>query len=1327
MEEAKNASSRAKDTSAHQSQRNVVKMTSKGSEKPLDKLIQSRTRSGDKSIRMVTPDQDEVMEEKGSRRVRPATTYEVTSSTSPRSIPGGEKPKERRQGLVFDETFDASDSSPPAQSILSSLASGRRSSNHGNMRPRTRTLDEPRRQRGAPPVSANRHRIGSNYSTSSFGPSEDAEHEKRLEMPASLGSILNPTPKASPSHNSGSVKEKPPVSRRLVKRSNPSSRSGSPVPIPAAVDTLPVPLPADDASKVLRLMNSLEGRMKGDVEYQTTGHGSWMSGICYIDERGSFMSEGIDRGPFHQTVVPDLKGCRVMPGLSEEKESKILEVTTSPGLKLKILPLDPAHFDYWLAALLLWQQTHNSTSQGNPSPSEQSEPRTSRRPSIMQMNNANIIKVGKVLLWDKGVSQTSQLPTTPLSRRAASKEVKPPISSWRKVSCILQDNGEFKLMTENDVVVLSLIQLSQLSRSAVQQLDRTVLNEEYCIAIFPQYTPSSTSISIIKPVYISLESRVLFEVWFVLLRAFAVPEIYGTGLSEPPSEDFEQDEDVSTTPNDLFRIEKSLSIRVIEAKIRSTTQRDTLVASKNSVKSDLDTSLGDYFAEVVLNGEVRARTTTKTATIKPFWREDCEFFDLPASLPEVNILLKRMGAKEPVLQSSRSAANNHNSDLGIETLCGTVQIRLDQLDRGVDVEKWWPILDEKKVAIGEMFLKVRHDELVVLFSKDYKPIADLLHNFNSGLTIQMSHVMSGQLRYLAEILLNVFQVSGQSGPWLIALVEDEIDGIGKETPVTRLRFSRRLGSNDSFDSVSEREMSVRDMGKSLTGEANLLFRGNSLLTQALDFHMRRVGKEYLEDVLLDKIREINALNPDCEVDPSRLNHGDDLQKNWAQLNALTSSVWEDIADSSSRCPAELRQILKYIRAVAEDRYGDFLRTVPYTSVSGFLFLRFFCPALLNPKLFGLLRDHPNPKAQRTLTLIAKSLQVLANLSTFGQKEAWMEPMNRFLATNRQAVKDFIDDVCSIPAERGLQTPLASYSTPLTILRRLPHTSREGFPSLPYLVDDARTFAQLVKFWLDSTTREDNHHRASDLSGDLLTFHNHCLSLDARTSECLRKAEAKAVDKAVDGPPELTWEDIVRSLQNSRAVPAETFSEEDLVPPASTYPHAPLPVRDGHSTSAAVPGSSGSEMGKEERKQRQSFWETFGKESKASRVHAADIFANQDKWDKHDRDDKDKDKPSSRDGKDWRDRDRDTRDGRETKDGRDVREKGSKGFLSGLRKKSERDRKEEKKEKDRVERERYFQDAWEREKSSGTAAISHGAGLGEKERERDKERKGNESA
>jgi hypothetical protein len=66
-------------------------------------------------------------------------------------------------------------------------------------------------------------------------------------------------------------------------------------------------------------------------------------------------------------------------------------------------------------------------------------------------------------------------------------------------------------------------------------------------------------------------------------------------------------------------------------------------------------------------------------------------------------------------------------------------------------------------------------------------------------------------------------------------------------------------------------------------------------------------------------------------------------------------VWKGILSAKHRCPIELRIIFRHIRACAEDRYGDFLRTVSYSSVSGFLFLRFFCPAVLNPKLFGLLK------------------------------------------------------------------------------------------------------------------------------------------------------------------------------------------------------------------------------------------------------------------------------------------------------------------------------------------------------------------------------------
>jgi hypothetical protein len=58
-------------------------------------------------------------------------------------------------------------------------------------------------------------------------------------------------------------------------------------------------------------------------------------------------------------------------------------------------------------------------------------------------------------------------------------------------------------------------------------------------------------------------------------------------------------------------------------------------------------------------------------------------------------------------------------------------------------------------------------------------------------------------------------------------------------------------------------------------------------------------------------------------------------------------------------------------------------------VGGFLFLRFFCPAILAPHNFGLVDEPPCPEAQRHLTLVTKTLQNLANGMRFGTKEPYM--------------------------------------------------------------------------------------------------------------------------------------------------------------------------------------------------------------------------------------------------------------------------------------------------------------------------------------------------
>jgi len=927
-------------------QKNAQDTLAKSMDRPVDPI--QRTRPPKSTLRAVTPDSIESGVEdyhKAVDAIRLATLEHPYASQSPKSTPAEDKPEGKRNGLGLQDSYG---NQPPETGRVRPPVSF-------HSRTRTRTLDEPTRQRSTTTsIPKSRNRIGSVHSTTS--PSFH-DVEPRPDVSSPLGySSTRPSPQLQ---KSNSLKG----GRRLLKK---SSRPASPLPVMSdvpSIDSLPYPVMTGDANKTLVLMKTLCGRMRGEVEYQS-GSDRWISGICYIDDlKGSLMCENDNGGPYSLPVVSDLRECRVRPLNSKDKRCTYLEISNPLlGLDFRLVPLLSVELDLWLAAFLCWQQVRLQTtspklgSAGERRPSVQSikKRESTVREKDGSSKESNIIKVAKIQLWDKGVPNSpAAIVRGPSSRDIRSSSTR----SWRRVSCLLSDNGEFKILTENDVTHISVIQLSQLTRSAIQRLDRSVLDEEFCIGIFPQYTSNSTHISILRPVYISLESRVLFEVWFCLLRSFSNSEIYGLQHSNVSAK-----VEGSKVSSDLFRVEKTLTIRIVEAKLRKPAAKlEAPSPGKQSNKNEPDLSVGDYFAEVVLDGEIRARTKTKTDTRNPFWREDCEFYDLPAYFPRLSIVLKRIQHPEVATHGFISSSSIHIPSHSRETIYGTIEIPVETLERGKDSENWYPILDNHQEKLGEMFLKIRTEELVVLLAKDYQEISELLHRFNSGLTLEIARVTSTNLRKLSEILINIFQVSGHAGDWLRSLAEDEIDGIAKDEPVPRLRYSRRIGSNES--SVSEREQSVRDMSKSLHGEANLLFRGNSLLTQALDIHMRRLGKEYLEEVLSEKILKINVLNPDCEVDPARISQGDDINKNWSQLISLTTEVWESMAGSAKKCPPALRQILKYIRAVAEDRYGAFLRTATYTSVSGFLFLRFFCPALLNPKLFGLLRDHPPSRAQ----------------------------------------------------------------------------------------------------------------------------------------------------------------------------------------------------------------------------------------------------------------------------------------------------------------------------------------------------------------------------
>ncbi|KAI4171884.1 MAG: hypothetical protein LQ343_003961 [Gyalolechia ehrenbergii] len=1022
------------------------------------------------------------------------------------------------------------------------LSNGNDTASHS--RPRTRTLEERVRDNAPPyPVAKTRQRIG---------PLQSVAKRSDEDKSSSIGypSVIPSPPSDRESHEQR---------RRLVK---PRSRPLSPLRGSHSIrSTASNSSSATDVSKILQLMKTTCGRMHGILSFRTSGAGSWSSGYCAINvASGSLIYQNKGDVSHAKTLIPDLRGCQVRTLYDGESRSTFLEVsnhTTMIGVHLR--PHVAETFGSWLAALLCWQPirpkgVHNRMAKPRDMPMADRRCGGTRRTSehgdrrrnseIFPHKDAAIIKVGKMLMWDKDFRNAN--PSAMSSRRVSTYRQQRSLSkSWRKVSCTLQENGNFKLYTDTDVALVSMVPLCQLQRYSVQRLHPSVLDDEFCLAIYPQYASSVDQSTQVFPVYLSLESRVLFEVWFVLLRAFTIPELYGPEqiTVDPQLAPVEAARSVSRPPSpstDMFRVEKLLSLRIVEGKMfpgRRKHSRRASARSQHQEQGKKPLISGSYLAEVRLDGMVRGKTSVKHDTGNPFWREDFEFYDLPPVLSTaiIEIKTRNPGQRDWTLVSDgpldlERAQLDPLAIVGdieispLESTYGMVEFQFDEHDRVVKTEKWWPIINDADEVVGEVLMELRIEELVVLMGRDYQPLSELLHNFSNSLTVQIAAAYPPDLvRKLAEILLNIFQVSAQSSDWLLSLVEEEIDNVHKETPHSKYRYGRRIASNDSFESGIEREMVLRDLGKSAVVEANQLFRGNTLLTKALDCHMKRLGHDYLEETLGEKIRDIDESNPDCEVDPHRVQDPDDLQRNWRTLSVLIDSVWSSIYDSALRCPAELRLIFRHVAACAEDRYGDFLRTVTYSSVSGFLFLRFFCPALLNPHLFGLLKDHPRPQAQRTLTLISKTLNTLANLGTFGSKEPWMEPMNGFLNAHRQGFKTFVDTICSISPDHANSPIPPSYATPITILGRLPGISREGFPSLPYLIDQAKECAALVDLWLDRPHSVDG---PVPMSEEMQAFSGMCERLREKTKRCLSRAEQAERPSGVLEPK---WEELVEQM------------------------------------------------------------------------------------------------------------------------------------------------------------------------------------------------------
>lgn len=200
-----------------------------------------------------------------------------------------------------------------------------------------------------------------------------------------------------------------------------------------------------------------------------------------------------------------------------------------------------------------------------------------------------------------------------------------------------------------------------------------------------------------------------------------------------------------------------------------------------------------------------------------------------------------------------------------------------------------------------------------------------------------------------------------------------------------------------------------------------IFRGNTLVSKMMDEAMRLSGLHYLHNTLRPVVDEIFADKKPCEIDPARVKDKSMIDTNLVNLQEYVEKVFEAITKSAVKCPAVLCQIFHDLRECAA-KYFPQNKEVRYSVVSGFIFLRFFAPAILGPKLFDLTTEPVDEQTTRTLTLISKTIQSLGNLvsSRSAQqpcKEQYTGQLYKKFCTEKHvaAIKHFLEVISTVGA------------------------------------------------------------------------------------------------------------------------------------------------------------------------------------------------------------------------------------------------------------------------------------------------------------------------